>query len=71
MVYSEEKTTPANLLTVAQVADLFGVHPNTIRRWERQGFLNAYRIGSGRHRRFDRKEAENLLNRFFNGDQTY
>ncbi len=29
----------AELMTVRQVADRFGVHPETVRRWERTGVI--------------------------------
>jgi excisionase family DNA binding protein len=33
-------------LTVAQVAEKYGVHINTVRNWIRDGVLPAYRIGA-------------------------
>lgn len=29
----------AQLMTIRQVADRFGVHPETVRRWERTGVI--------------------------------
>jgi MerR family copper efflux transcriptional regulator len=31
--------TEAQLMTVGQVAGRFGVHPETVRRWERAGII--------------------------------
>lgn len=31
--------TEPQLMTVGQVADRFGVHPETVRRWERTGVI--------------------------------
>ena len=49
------------LLTSRQLARLLNVHINTIRRWNNQGIINAYRIGSRGDRRFDRDEIERFL----------
>jgi excisionase family DNA binding protein len=38
------------LLTVAQVAELFGVAPRTVTRWVRGGRLSAIRTLGGHHR---------------------
>lgn len=40
------------LLTVRQAAAVLNVHPNTVRNWEREGVLQAVRIGHRRDRRF-------------------
>jgi excisionase family DNA binding protein len=40
------------LLTVAQVAELFGVAPRTVTRWVRSGRLSAIRTLGGHHRFF-------------------
>jgi excisionase family DNA binding protein len=40
------------LLTVAQVAELFGVAPRTVTRWVRAGRLSAIRTLGGHHRFF-------------------
>ena len=52
---------PPELLTVSQVASRLNVHPNTIRRWVRQGLLKAHRIGPRRDRRIHRAEVEQFL----------
>lgn len=55
---------PVALLSTGQVAELFGVHANTIRRWVAEGKLNAVRIGSRKDRKFKRKDvAEFCLDR--------
>lgn len=33
-----------NMLTVREVARLFHIHPNTLRRWSNNGRMKAYRI---------------------------
>ena len=46
---------------MGQVAAWLNLHPNTIRRWNQQGLLPAYRIGSRGDRRFHRSDVERLL----------
>ena len=40
------------LLTISEAAHLIHVHPNTLRNWEKEGKLQAVRIGTRRDRRF-------------------
>jgi excisionase family DNA binding protein len=49
------------MLTSRQLARLLNVHINTVRRWNNQGMINAYRIGTRGDRRFDRDEIERFL----------
>ncbi len=44
----------------AQAANLLGVHPESGRRWEREGKITSYRTPSGQ-RRFLKREIEGLL----------
>ncbi len=39
------------MLTPRQVADLLGLHPNTVRRWSKKGILKSYRISPRGDRR--------------------
>jgi excisionase family DNA binding protein len=57
---SIEKTF-RDLLTVSEVADMLSIHPNTIRRWEAGGLIQAWRVGPRRDRRFRRSEVLHLL----------
>ena len=43
------------LLTIKEAAALINVHPNTLRNWEREGKLEAVRIGSRRDRRYPKE----------------
>ena len=46
----------APLLSVNQVASIFHIHPNTLRRWSDQGMIRSFRLnsrGDRRYRRFD------------------
>ena len=55
--------TPAGqneLLTPAEVAEMFRVNPKTVTRWARAGKISAIRTLGG-HRRFRRDEIEAQL----------
>ncbi len=54
-----------NLLTIEQVSELFGVHPNTLRNWDRTGKLRAVRIGPRRDRRYERDTIQKLYKKKF------
>lgn len=43
------------LLTIKEAASLINVHPNTLRNWEREGKIEAVRIGSRRDRRYPKQ----------------
>ena len=47
-------STPAStLLTIADASERFGVHPWTLREWDRKGLIRSYRVGETGWRRFD------------------
>jgi len=50
-----------NMLTIREVARLFHVHPNTLRRWSNDGRIKAYRITPRGDRRFRREEIARFL----------
>lgn len=47
----------STMLTTSEVALIFDVHPNTIRRWSEQGKIKAYRVGTRGVRKFRRQEV--------------
>lgn len=49
------------MLTIGDVAQCLGVHPNTVRVWSDKGILKSYRIGPRRDRRFRREEIDDFL----------
>jgi len=51
----------SDMLTVREVARLFHIHPNTLRRWSNNGRIKAYRITSRGDRRFKREEIAQFL----------
>ncbi len=51
---------PVRLLTPAEVATLFSVTVNTVRRWDSQGKLSSVRT-PGNHRRYSEAEVAAYL----------
>jgi excisionase family DNA binding protein len=49
------------MLTVKEVAELLHVHPNTLRRWSKDGRIRAYRIAPRGDRRFKQEEIVRFL----------
>ena len=47
----------STLLSTGEVAAIFQVHPNTIRRWSEEGKLVAEKIGSRGDRKFRREDV--------------
>jgi excisionase family DNA binding protein len=50
-----------NMLTIGEVAALLHVHVNTVRRWNNQGIIKAYRIGPRGVRRFRQQDIASFL----------
>lgn len=64
----------SNMLSTSEVACIFEVHPNTIRRWSREGKIRAERIGTRGDRRFSREEVavyylDRAIEKFLKGKQ--
>lgn len=47
---------PESLLTIRQASKLLNVHPDSLRRWEKQGKIASLRIGSRKDRRYYLKD---------------
>lgn len=61
----ETKTKISRLLKIQEAARLLGVHPATLRRWDKEGRLKAVRIGSRRgvgDRRYRLEDIQKLIN---------
>jgi excisionase family DNA binding protein len=52
---------PAGMLTTSDVARHLGLHPNTVRRWSKEGILKSYRISPRGDRRFRQEDVDALL----------
>ena len=49
------------MLTTGDVAQLLGVHVNTVRRWRSKGILKSYRIGPRGYRKFRQQDIDDFL----------
>jgi excisionase family DNA binding protein len=49
------------LLTMDEAADILSVSKSTLRRLDKAGFVKCYRIGTGKHRRFRKKDLLEYL----------
>jgi len=49
------------MLKIREAAELLGVNPETMRRWDRDGTFKAIRIGKFGHRMYDKAEIEKLI----------
>ncbi len=49
------------LLKIRDAANLLGVNPETLRRWDREGSFRAIRIGKRGHRMYDESDTLKLL----------
>lgn len=52
MVGTSYSSDARSLLTIREAADRFGVHPQTLRAWDREGLITSYRVGETGWRRF-------------------
>lgn len=60
MLMKEDKSE-GGLLTLKQASELLNCHPNTLRAWDKSGYLKALRIGRRGDRRYKREEIMKLL----------
>ena len=56
-----EEKARSPLLTIGEASTILHVHTNTLRRWESDGLIRAFRIGECGHRRFRREDIMGLL----------
>jgi excisionase family DNA binding protein len=48
-------------LSIREVATMLKVHPETLRRWDKEGKLKSVRIGERGHRKYSKVKIEKLL----------
>ena len=53
--------TGPRLLTLAQACEILQVHPNTLRAWDKKGYLKAVRIGSRGDRRYKKSDVMKIV----------
>lgn len=51
------------LLRISQAAEMLGVNPETLRRWDRSGELRAIKLGKRGDRRYRASDIERMINR--------
>jgi excisionase family DNA binding protein len=49
------------MLTITEAADLLGVSCTSLRRYANEGRIRVYRVGSGKHRRFRKRDVLEYL----------
>lgn len=49
------------LLRLKEAADMLGVNPETLRRWDNDGILKAIRVGNRSDRRYKAEEIERKI----------
>ena len=49
------------LLKISEAAKLLNVHPNTLRKWDKKGILEAVRFGERGDRRYRREDLLKLI----------
>lgn len=60
LIQKKLEETP-ELLTIGQVADLFKIHPDTLRNWEKSGELVPLRVGPRKDRKYRREDIETIV----------
>jgi len=58
---TQSKQPQPKLMTLKQACELLGCHPNTLRAWDKKGYLVAVRFGTRRDRRYRREDIMKLL----------
>ncbi len=58
---NHENGLSERMLSVKQVAFGLSVHPSTVRRWEKNGLLKAYRIGPRQNIRFAKDDIVDFV----------
>lgn len=54
-------------LTLKEASEQLGVHPNTLRNWERRGVIRLERLPGSRYRRVPESEVERLTSKMETG----
>ncbi len=53
--------TKHKLLKIREAAEMLGINPETLRRWDNQGRLQAVRIGKRKDRRYKLEELQKFI----------
>ena len=49
------------LLRITEASELLGVHPNTLRKWDKKGILKAVRFGERKDRRYKKEHIQKMI----------
>ncbi len=49
------------LLKIREAAEILGINPETLRRWDNQGRLQAVRIGKRKDRRYKLEDLQKII----------
>lgn len=49
------------LLTIKEVSLLLNIHAQTLRNWEKEGLINAVRIGPRKDRRYEKQVIRKIM----------
>lgn len=52
-----------DMLTIGQVAEVFSIHPDTLRNWEKEGILVPLRVGARKDRKYRPQDIETIVDR--------
>lgn len=57
-----EKDESKEYLRITEASKLLGVHPNTLRNWDKQNILRPVRVGPRKERRYKKQDVIKFMN---------
>jgi len=64
----EDKKELPELLSIKHICERLDIHPNTLRKWEKKGLVECYRVGARRDRRFLKEDIMRMFRRDYEQD---
>lgn len=58
----EKINKKSKLLSIGQVAKIFGIHQDTLRNWEKKGLITPLRVGPRKDRKYKPEDIERIAN---------
>lgn len=55
-------TSQKALLSISEVANIFGIHQDTLRNWEKKGLITPLRVGPRKDRKYKPEDIERIAN---------
>jgi len=55
------KSSGGKLLSISQVAKIFGIHQDTLRNWEKKGLITPLRVGTREDRKYRPEDLEKIM----------